>query len=184
MSDATWYYADQDGHVGPLVVEDLKNTLSTMPNADEVLVWSEGFRNWRKAGEVPGLVPKKVVPPPIPRAKDLKGIAGWLVLPALGTGVSTLYAVYGLLQLLPALQNISRLPSPLAGFIALEALANVALLLLWITALIQLYRHRRSYPKLFVGLCVATLVVNLVDIYVAGEVFRVPFEPSDAKAIG
>jgi hypothetical protein len=37
MSDA-WYYADDDGQVGPVTLQELKETLATLSNVRDVLV--------------------------------------------------------------------------------------------------------------------------------------------------
>jgi uncharacterized membrane protein YhaH (DUF805 family) len=54
MSD-TWYYADQGQRVGPVPSQDLKAALTRMANGREVLVWRDGFPDWKRAGDVPEL---------------------------------------------------------------------------------------------------------------------------------
>jgi GYF domain 2 len=54
MSDV-WYYANQGGHLGPFSLQQLKETLATMPDSAEVLVWCEKFPDWKRAREVPEL---------------------------------------------------------------------------------------------------------------------------------
>jgi GYF domain 2 len=41
--------------MGPLSLDELKETLATVPDARNVLVWCEDFRDWKKAGDVPQL---------------------------------------------------------------------------------------------------------------------------------
>ena len=50
-----WYYANQDGHVGPFSCQQLKKTLSTMSNSADVLVWCDKFPDWKRARDVPEL---------------------------------------------------------------------------------------------------------------------------------
>jgi hypothetical protein len=65
MSDI-WYYADDHvGSVGPLTFEELRGTLATVSNAKHVLVWSDGFPDWKRAKDVPGLI-VQAMPPPLP----------------------------------------------------------------------------------------------------------------------
>jgi GYF domain 2 len=61
-----WYYADQNGRVGPLTLQELLDTLATLPDASEVLVWCDKFSDWKRAGDVVELRARIVVPPPLP----------------------------------------------------------------------------------------------------------------------
>jgi hypothetical protein len=54
VSDS-WYYLSSEGHVGPLGLEELKETLAAFQNAKDVLVWRKGFSGWERAGDVPEL---------------------------------------------------------------------------------------------------------------------------------
>ena len=66
---AIWYYADHTGHVGPLTLQQLKQTLATMANPADVLVWCPKFPDWKKARDVPELWAQRVgsSPSPIPQ---------------------------------------------------------------------------------------------------------------------
>src|SRR5262245_31116001 len=76
MSD-TWYYADQGKRSGPVSLQDLRNALARMPNAPEVLVWRDGFPDWKKAGDIPELRPAGMAPPlPGAGAPGLPAAAG------------------------------------------------------------------------------------------------------------
>jgi hypothetical protein len=61
-----WYFADQQGQVGPLGLQELKDALATVSDARDVLVWRDGFSDWKKAGDVPELRAQTVRPPPLP----------------------------------------------------------------------------------------------------------------------
>jgi hypothetical protein len=52
-----WYYANQGGHVGPFSLQQLKQSLATMPDSADVLVWCDKFPDWKSAREVPELSP-------------------------------------------------------------------------------------------------------------------------------
>jgi hypothetical protein len=59
-----WYYADADGQVGPLSLQELRQELAASSNANDVLVWCEGFPDWKPARDVTEL---RAVPPQLPR---------------------------------------------------------------------------------------------------------------------
>ncbi|MBI3699277.1 MAG: restriction endonuclease [Afipia sp.] len=54
-SEKSWYYDDGMGQVGPLNYSDLRETLSTIENFSDVLVWCSQFPDWKRAGDVPEL---------------------------------------------------------------------------------------------------------------------------------
>lgn len=66
---AIWYYAGHTGHVGPLTLQQLEQTLATMANPADVLVWCPKFPDWKKARDVPELRVQRVgsSPSPIPQ---------------------------------------------------------------------------------------------------------------------
>lgn len=54
MSDS-WYYVDHTGQIGPVALEQLKETLPRLSEPENVLVWRAGFSDWMKACDVPEL---------------------------------------------------------------------------------------------------------------------------------
>jgi hypothetical protein len=50
-----WYFADERGRTGPLSVGELKDTLATVPNVGQVLVWARHLPDWKRIDEVPEL---------------------------------------------------------------------------------------------------------------------------------
>jgi uncharacterized membrane protein YhaH (DUF805 family) len=62
-----WYYADKGGHVGPLTLNEMRQTLSSFSNAGNVLVWHQGFPDWKSAQHVSEL---NLPPPPPPLPRD------------------------------------------------------------------------------------------------------------------
>ncbi|WP_456763682.1 DUF4339 domain-containing protein [Bradyrhizobium sp. USDA 4463] len=67
-----WYYADHGGQLGPLSLQELKDTLATLPNPEDVLVWASHLPHWKRAGEVPELTAISVMPPLPPREQAPK----------------------------------------------------------------------------------------------------------------
>jgi hypothetical protein len=55
--------ADRRGRIGPLSLEELKNTLATLPNASDVLVWARHLPDWKRVRDVPELMTP--LPPPL-----------------------------------------------------------------------------------------------------------------------
>src|SRR5664280_1536941 len=66
--EKNWYHAEGQGTVGPISIEQLRETLHSIPNWRDVLVWKEGFENWRKAGDVVELA---IQPPPLPHSVSI-----------------------------------------------------------------------------------------------------------------
>ena len=46
-----WYYADRNEQIGPLTQQQLLETLATLPNAADVLVWCDKFSDWKPAAD-------------------------------------------------------------------------------------------------------------------------------------
>lgn len=58
-----WYFNDTRGQIGPVSLQQLKQTLATLPHPEDVLVWCENFSDWRRAGDVPELMEQTALPP-------------------------------------------------------------------------------------------------------------------------
>ena len=54
-SAETWYYVSEGGHVGPLDRQQLTQTLATMEDRADVLVWCDKFSDWKRLRDVPEL---------------------------------------------------------------------------------------------------------------------------------
>ncbi|WP_128935789.1 DUF4339 domain-containing protein [Bradyrhizobium zhanjiangense] len=65
MSGA-WYYADYKGQIGPITLQELKDTLARMSEPENVLVWRDGFTDWVRAGDVPEFRSETSRPPQLP----------------------------------------------------------------------------------------------------------------------
>jgi hypothetical protein len=63
-----WFYADKERSVGPLRLAALKSALQQYPDWEELLVWGDGDRDWRRAGSIKEIVALFVTPSQIPNA--------------------------------------------------------------------------------------------------------------------
>jgi hypothetical protein len=65
MSDL-WYCVEDGQQLGPVQLADLKRVVSTTANAESILVWTNGFPDWKRAADVKELASIVRRPPPIP----------------------------------------------------------------------------------------------------------------------
>jgi len=119
--------------------------------------------------------------PQAPAVAEPKGIGGWLILPVIGTVVSPLITGYGAFQDAVVLLN-SSVSTALAAFIVVELLYNLTLVMAWIFLAVLLFRHKRSYPRLFVALLVITLIGTVLDLVVAATVFDINIDSNDIRS--
>jgi len=64
-----WYYADENGNVGPLTLQKLRETLATFPDehARELLIWHKGMSGWKRVNDIAALnMATASEPPPLP----------------------------------------------------------------------------------------------------------------------
>ena len=61
-----WYFADSNGSIGPITLEDLQNRLKSIPWEKDVLVWSPKFSEWKKRADVVELKTPAAAPLPMP----------------------------------------------------------------------------------------------------------------------
>jgi hypothetical protein len=59
-----WYYVEDGQQLGPVEFDDLKRAVSTKANAEGILVWTNGFRDWKRAADVKELAAVIRQPPP------------------------------------------------------------------------------------------------------------------------
>jgi GYF domain 2 len=71
MADV-WYCSDNKKTLGPFTLLQLKAALPRIPNAQDILVWRDGFKNWQRAGSVPELFAEAIVPPSLPINGEVK----------------------------------------------------------------------------------------------------------------
>jgi GYF domain 2 len=62
----SWYYAVPEGQIGPITLQELKETLPTLPNAKDVYIWHDSLPDWIRAGDLADIVAnaKSAVPQP------------------------------------------------------------------------------------------------------------------------
>jgi hypothetical protein len=61
MPDA-WYYSTAEEQVGPISLQELKNTLPTLPNVKDVYIWHDSLPEWIRAGDLAEFVARKSAP--------------------------------------------------------------------------------------------------------------------------
>jgi hypothetical protein len=66
----TWYIAINGAQVGPLTLQELKATLATFANANDVLVSCDRLADWKPARELPELRPQTAPSPVLPAAPN------------------------------------------------------------------------------------------------------------------
>src|SRR5262249_15542999 len=123
-----WYYAEGGETRGPLSLADLGGNLSKVSDQERVLVWRKGFENWKPVSAVSEVAGQMIRPPPLrpppppvvspaeppskihePVVSDdlgalkdvkppLSGIAGWLILIAIGQVVGVIKLLGSLVQ--------------------------------------------------------------------------------------
>jgi hypothetical protein len=77
VSEEAWYYVASGLRIGPISLQSLKETLVTLPDAENVLVWREGFPDWKIVGDVKEL--RAMTPPPVPKTHLASPMPTWRV---------------------------------------------------------------------------------------------------------
>jgi hypothetical protein len=78
VSEQAWYYVDTGLRTGPIGLQALKEKLDTLPDANDVLVWCEGFPDWKMAGDVEVLRTRSL-PPLLPGTHLAAPMPTWRV---------------------------------------------------------------------------------------------------------
>jgi hypothetical protein len=79
MSEEAWYCVDSGLRIGPISLQSLNETLATLPDAKNVLVWCEGFQDWKIVGDVKELRARRLTPPPVPKTHLAAPMPTWRV---------------------------------------------------------------------------------------------------------
>jgi hypothetical protein len=190
MSDQ-WYYAEGDTTRGPMSAADLVAALSTRPDPRKTLLWRHGFNGWQPAVLVPEIaaqlpppprppppppppLPPPPGPPPQPRvatstdaptpddAARLSGIAGWLVLVAIGQVLVPARTALDLGRYFVSdldSELFQRFPVTFYGEIAL----NVAFTAFVICTAILFFGHSRKFPRFFIMEWILLAALPLID---------------------
>jgi hypothetical protein len=64
MANRSWFFAHEGKQQGPCPEDQLRDLIARGAVGHDTLVWTEGMANWQRAGEVPGLMPAGMPPPP------------------------------------------------------------------------------------------------------------------------
>jgi len=156
MSDVIWYVVEGDASMGPLSLEALKEKIGSSRDA---LVWREGFERWRRAEEIDEL--KAPGPPPVPsQPTQDAGITGWLFFPMLITALAPVIIAFDMIDVWLTNDRNAMVVGTVIG----AALMTVAIL-----AIVSMWQHKRSYPKLFIVLLVANVVLGTAGLAIDPE---------------
>jgi Protein of unknown function (DUF2569) len=104
-----------------------------------------------------------------------KGIGGWLIFPMLGTVIAPLFALQAIVETILVFER--DLTPELRLFVASEIVFNLRLMAGWIVAAVRLFKHKRSFPSLFVTMLIVSVVGMFVDGLVATSIFGIQPEP-------
>lgn len=101
------------------------------------------------------------------------GLGGWLVLPMLGMFLTPVIGVLGINQLLPALDGGLALTSAQRLVIWLEVVTNIVFQgIAPIALLVLFFKRARRFPTLYAAWISLNLIIVLVDLVFAYNVFR------------
>jgi len=107
---------------------------------------------------------------------DLKGIGGWLILPAIGLAISPFLSLHGIItdiQLLIGREQLGVLPShpSFTRLIIFEFIINAAFFVALICLNILFYTKKRLLPKCMIAFYAAQCVLMLADHLATETVF-------------
>jgi hypothetical protein len=175
--EKNWHYINGDKSFGPVSLPELKSVLSRMPQPKEVLVWREGFADWRFAGDVSELawtVPPPLLPPvKLPasstvsqpmtsrdhlsqKRNDPVGIGGWLLLVAIGQVLGPFKLVGSSLKEYSQIEASLWRSYPIT-FYGSAAIDLFVLIVVCCTTYL-LFKKSRRFPRFFVYQYVASLL--------------------------
>lgn len=110
-----------------------------------------------------------------------KGIGGWLILPMLGTLTSPLFVLHGIVEIVPALER--DITTGLRILLISEIIFNSCLVVGWVVAAVWLFKHKRSFPSLFITMLVVSMAGMLVDALIAVSIFEAQLAPDDYRSV-
>lgn len=180
-----WYYGDGGQARGPVPDAELIPLLARSADPRRVMIWRDGFDDWKAAEDVHE-VAQQLYPPPrsgselspavrepavsISEAAEFKsvkpeltGIGGWLALVAFGQVVGIPRLVVSLGQYYTTTINAElwrQFPATLWG----EAVLNAAMLGLLVYTTMLLFQRSRHFPSFFIGEMIFAIVMPLVDL--------------------
>jgi len=109
-----------------------------------------------------------------------KGIGGWLVLPVLFVLFAPLIVLLGITQIVAAFEE--NLPLSLQICAIVDIVLRLGIVLGWVVAAVRLFKHKRSFPLLFIRLLLASFVILLLEA-VAGVMYGVRLDDESYRDI-
>ena len=180
-----WYYAEGSETRGPLSLADLVGNLSKASDPEKVLVWRKGFQNWKPVSAVSEVAGQLIRPPPLrpppPPSKihepvviddvagalkdvkpPLSGIAGWLILIAIGQviGVIKLIASLGQYYGNADPKLFQQFPVTMWG----EAALNTGFVAFAIYTAVLFFGKSSKFPQFFIYQWMFVIFMPFVDL--------------------
>lgn len=198
MSEA-WYYGSAKGPQGPISLTELVQLLERITEPRRVLVWRDGFEDWKPVAEVrdvldrlygsqplPGASPVPVIREPavtVEEAAEFKGvqpqphgIGGWLVLVAIGQVVGPLRLVAEVARYVHSINGDAwkRFPVAFNG----ELTMNLAMIVLSVSTTILFFTRSRRFPRFFVVQMACIPLLPIFDMLWIALIFSVSLNRS------
>jgi Protein of unknown function (DUF2569)/GYF domain 2 len=183
--ESIWYYVEREASRGPVTLTELASLLGTFGQPREVLVWRQGWTDWRPAGSVPEVLSVlRTAAPADPMGisksaadassarvagaadvgpandSELSGIEGWLVLLALGLVFGSIRFLVSIVQYFGTLDSDLARQFPLA--VIGEVLLNIALAALFICTLVLFFRRAKRFPRMYVYFIAGSVLIPLI----------------------
>ena len=186
-----WYYGEAGQARGPLSHAELIPLLARIADPRRVMIWRDGFEDWKAVEDVHEVAQQLFPPPPSGSAPppavrepvvdagdaaefknvkpELTGIGGWLALLAFGQVVGIVRLLVSLGQYYPTIDGElwKQFPTALWG----EAALNAAMVGLAVCTTVLLFRHSRHFPSFFIWQTIFAIVMPLVDLVWLASIF-------------
>lgn len=128
--------------------------------------------------------------------KNLEGIGGWLILVAIGIVITPIRIIILVMTIYPEIFSTgtwealttqgSEVYSPLwAPILIGEILINSGLLLVWLYMAYLFFSKKKTFPKLYIGIAVFSLIFILADAFAVKLVLpsEPVFDPDSVKEL-
>lgn len=185
-----WYYAEGEETRGPLSIGELVPLLARIADPRCVMIWRQGFADWKMLEEVREVAQQVFRPPPLKRTSppapqvpappmmrepvvdaedaahfknvkpELTGLGGWLGLLVFGQVMGILKFVVAMGQYYSALDAQLWTRFPTAMWG--EVAMNAGLMWLFVYTAVLLFRHSRHFPRFLILQFVAVICTPLI----------------------
>jgi hypothetical protein len=183
MTDA-WYYAEGGRQRGPLSLAELLPLIARIADPQRVMVWRDGFDDWKPVEEVHEFAeqlsqpsPLKATPPPIPEIHErgvkpeLSGIGGWLALLALTQISDVLGMIVAVGQIVLSSRQFTT-ADEITAFWG-ELVMNAALMCLCIYTAALLFKHSRRFSTFFIIQTIIQVLLPIMDLLWAATIYSI-----------